>query len=253
MAHKTARLIRQIKKWGADLAGVADLSRGAAHEALSDEFKHFTRAISMAIHVPPGERISSDTSNHDKHVVILRHVKRNRHAVNRLNEILKILEKEFRMRRLKFLALPPVDNVVERRFTSALYKLFPHRMAATCAGLGWIGKNGMLLNSRYGPNLVWATMLTNAPLHVSEQPIAEGQCAACSICEEACPVSAIKGITWRRDMANNGLINLRACAEYMETNARVFGRPVCGVCFLSCPVGRKPPEEQKRRVAAGSR
>ncbi|MHB9093589.1 MAG: hypothetical protein ACYC21_02860 [Eubacteriales bacterium] len=34
-----------------------------------------------------------------------------------------------------------------------------HPPAATCAGLGWVGKNGLLVTKEYGARLGWATVL----------------------------------------------------------------------------------------------
>ncbi len=237
MIQKTERLKRQIKKWGADIVGVADLTYGGARGALPDEFRHFTRAISMAIHCKAVKLSVTVLHGNEKQKQILGYMEENQAAVNKLNRILKHLRTEFRMRRFKYFALPPINNSDERRFSSTLFHLFPHRMAATCAGLGWIGKNGMLINSEYGPNLLWATILTNAPLEATDKQIMESRCEECNLCETLCPASAVKGVSWIRGLQADKLVDLKACADYMDSNAGRFGRPVCGICFMSCPFG----------------
>lgn len=237
MMRKTERLKGQIKRWGASIVGVADLTHKGVQEALSGEFQHFTRAVSMAIHCD-SVRISVKVDGVDgESEQIFGYMEENKTAVSKLNRILKHLKTEFRMRRFKYFILPPISNSDERRFSSALFHLFPHKMAATCAGLGWIGKNGMLVNSRFGPNLIWATILTNAPLEPTSNQIMKSKCQECTICETVCPASAVKGVNWVRGLSAEKLVDLNACAKQMETNVNKFGRPVCGVCFMSCPYG----------------
>jgi epoxyqueuosine reductase len=46
----------------------------------------------------------------------------------------------------------------------------PHKTAATRAGLGWIGKNNLLITRLYGPAVRLVTVLTDAPV-TTGQPI----------------------------------------------------------------------------------
>ncbi len=237
MNRKTERFKGQIKKWGASIVGVADLTSKGVREALSGEFQHFTRAVSMAIHCDP-VRLSVKTQEADGlSGQILGYMEENKTVVNKLNRILKHLKTEFRMRRFRYFILPPISNSDNRTFSSALFHLFPHKMAATCAGLGWIGKNGMLINRRYGPNLIWATILTNAPLEPTSDQIMQSNCEDCSLCQTVCPASAVKGVNWVRGLGADKLVDFTACAGQMESNAEKFGRPVCGICFMACPYG----------------
>ncbi len=239
MPIKTERLKRRIIGLGADLVDVADLSDDDVQMAMPGEFQHFTRAVSIAVYYQDKNNGSygRDDSDDTKHRKILSYMEESNDAIETLGRILRSLEKEFKMRRFKYFSLPPIHNSSERKFSSYLHSLFPHRTAATCAGLGWIGKNGMLLNKKYGPNLFWATILTNAPLKPSSTKYTEGQCFSCGICESVCPVSAIKGINWTRDMGNDELVDIKACSDFMVTNEPKYGLPVCGICFMSCPIG----------------
>ena len=73
-------------------------------------------------------------------------------------------------------------------FISKLYSLFNHKMAATSAGLGWIGKNGLLISTDYGPRLSLATVLTDAPLE-PDAPMEHSLCGECMLCMKHCPVA----------------------------------------------------------------
>ncbi|MBN2211708.1 MAG: tRNA epoxyqueuosine(34) reductase QueG [Sedimentisphaerales bacterium] len=66
--------------------------------------------------------------------------------------------------------------------------LFEKALAAR-AGLGWIGKNGLLLNEQFGSWLVLGEIVTNMELEPDE-PIAE-KCGACACCLDACPTKAL--------------------------------------------------------------
>jgi len=48
---------------------------------------------------------------------------------------------------------------------------FPHKLAAHLAGLGWIGKNCLLITPDHGPRVRWVTVLTDAPLEPTGSPI----------------------------------------------------------------------------------
>jgi hypothetical protein len=54
--------------------------------------------------------------------------------------------------------------------------LLPHKTVALRAGLGFIGKNNLLVNERYGCAVVLGKVLTAAPFEVTSAPIAEPEC-----------------------------------------------------------------------------
>lgn len=225
-------------EWGADIVGIGDLTGKAERKVLSDEFKHFTRAISIAIHFHTSDNSGPGQPVIDDHERMGKYIEKNEDVTKKLNDILDKTSKHIKKEGYKCLALPPVRNTDDRRFVSVLFNLFPHRMAATSSGLGWIGKNGMLINGQYGPNLVWATILTDADL-VPSAPMLESQCADCRLCQAACPVEAIRGINWTRAGGNRELIDIKTCEAFMRGNADKYGRPVCGICFMACPLGAR--------------
>jgi len=72
--------------------------------------------------------------------------------------------------------------------------IFPHRLAAQLAGLGWIGKSGSLITREFGPRIRLVTVLTDAPL-CPNQPVdsAAKNCGECQLCIKSCPAQASKG------------------------------------------------------------
>jgi epoxyqueuosine reductase len=128
------------------------------------------------------------------------------------------------------------------------------------SGIGVIGKNGLLLNSRYGSRLMLGGVITTAELPVRRTCDGEetGCPEGCRICVDACPVRAITGKPGRkrvhvmrclsytsRTPAMSRLVfgllaraNPGAAARYM--NPRAFDEHtmhVCSRCVALCPYG----------------
>ena len=64
------------------------------------------------------------------------------------------------------------------------------RTWANLSGLGWVGKNGNLINKQSGSFYFIATLITDLPLQYDD-PFAKDFCGTCTKCIEACPTGAI--------------------------------------------------------------
>jgi epoxyqueuosine reductase len=64
------------------------------------------------------------------------------------------------------------------------------RAWATKSGLGWVGKNGNLINKKSGSFFFIATLITDLPL-IYDDPFTLDHCGTCTRCIEACPTQAI--------------------------------------------------------------
>lgn len=220
------RLASEIRGWGADLVGFGDI-----REDLAPELAHLGMAISIAIRHDPGDaRIFYKGS--------LQLVTHHDPAVDyRLAMIQKRVVAALRAGGHRFFVIPPDTEERDTRFAARLYPMMTHKRAATCAGLGWIGKSGLVVNPAFGPRLSWATILTDAPLTPAE-PIVASRCGTCTVCVDACPVGAIKGTSWRRGMVElTQFLDVSACTAQVADNHRLSGRYICGVCAAACPVG----------------
>ena len=121
-------------------------------------------------------------------------------------------------------ALPiPASQIVDWEKQTAHLS---HKMIALRAGIGWIGRNNMLVHSGCGSKIRIATVLTDMPLK-TDSPI-ERDCGECKKCIEICPVSAIKESykDW----------NKAACLEKLKYFARAHnvGQYICGLCVKVC-------------------
>lgn len=119
--------------------------------------------------------------------------------------------------------------------------LLPHKTAATRAGLGWIGKNCLLVTEKYGSAIRLTTIYTDAPLQ-ADAPIVHSKCGSCGLCVEACPGNALKGTLWEPGKERSEIADVDACYQAMVSiTQRSLGREVdiCGRCFAVCRYTRK--------------
>jgi epoxyqueuosine reductase QueG len=115
-----------------------------------------------------------------------------------------------------------------------------HKMVATRAGLGWIGKSDLFISRAFGPRLRLVTILTDTPLETEMAPVEKSRCGSCSICKTSCPANAISGDLWDisvdRDAFFDAFKCREKCREFGEKYLKLDVR-VCGICVAVCPFG----------------
>jgi epoxyqueuosine reductase len=110
---------------------------------------------------------------------------------------------------------------------------FPHKTAATSAGLGWIGKTALFISPEFGPAVRLATVFTDLELPTGE-PVSESRCGACRECVDACPAGCGRDVQWRPGMARELLFDAGACRHHMTLFTSVEAS-ICGICIAACP------------------
>jgi len=98
------------------------------------------------------------------------------------------------------------------------------------AGLGWFGKNTMLLNKKHGSFFLLAGLLTT--IELEPDAVHEGShCGTCTACLDACPTNAFIGPGW---------LDARRCISYLtielKTAIPVDLRPGIGDWLFGCDV-----------------
>jgi len=242
------RITKIAETWGADFYGVADLS--SAHDAILAQggplIAAFPRAISFGI-VLPHSIVDQLPDRADRAVAVsYRH-----HAYDVVNERLDLLVSRvgsmLQREGHRALPIPASKRVDDERICAA----FSHKLAAHLAGLGWIGKSCLLVTPGEGPRVRWATVLTDAPLSITGEPMEEG-CSSCNQCVEICPVHAFTGAAFRASEPREERYDAGKCDRYFGAmRAKDAAMAVCGLCLYVCPYGRQ--RQSEKSVSRGGR
>jgi len=212
---------RELKKkslsLGIDLFGVADIT------GIRDEFKmspcvtkEFHRAVSMGVRLSAG--ILAEIS--DQPTRIYFHHYRTANAF--LDQAAFTLAAH--IQRKGYLSLPvAASQIVDWQRQEAHLS---HKKIGYLAGLGWIGRNNLLVNKTLGSQFRLVTVLTNMPLK-ADTPLKDG-CGRCSRCINACPASAIG--------ASAKDFDHQKCFEKLKEfqKLRLVDQYVCGICVNAC-------------------
>ena len=116
--------------------------------------------------------------------------------------------------------------------------ILPLKLAAIRAGLGWQGKNSLLISKKYGTFLALGGIITNADLeHNTKEE--SNRCHKCDKCQKACPLAALD---------QTYILNVKKCMSYllMAENLSKKVQAVmenrigdCEICQESCPWNKK--------------
>lgn len=131
---------------------------------------------------------------------------------------------------LRFRALVDTAPLLEREW-------------ARRAGLGWIGKNNMLIHRKFGSELFLGFLLTNLPLEADKET--SSHCGTCTACLDACPTQAL---------LSPRLLDARKCIAYLniehegpidpKLSGKIFPNLVgCDRCNEVCPFNRRAPAD----------
>ncbi len=115
---------------------------------------------------------------------------------------------------------------------------FSFKFGAVNAGIGWIGKNDVLVTRRYGPRVAIGAVLTDIILPYDD-PIWQSQCPeSCEACMKACPDHAIYGTQWNIDALRENMLDYKRCNQQRSKAITAIGRKnSCGLCMIACPIG----------------
>lgn len=129
-----------------------------------------------------------------------------------------------------------LDTIYAKSLTTEL----SHKMVATRAGLGWIGKTDLLISRKFGPRLRLVTILLREKLKSVRPPVSRSYCGSCTICVDACPAKAANGLLWNKDVGRDEFFDPWKCREKCTEFGRVklgANARVCGICVAVCPIG----------------
>lgn len=91
-----------------------------------------------------------------------------------------------------------------------------HKKIATMLGLGWIGKNNLLVTGKYGAALSMCSVLTDMPLDTVKTEMISSRCGECNLCVKACPVQAIYGKKWELGTSRDDIVDVYQCITCLK-------------------------------------
>ncbi|PHS00625.1 MAG: tRNA epoxyqueuosine(34) reductase QueG [Blastopirellula sp.] len=152
-----------------------------------------------------------------------------------------LIHKKLKQLKRKFIEIHPAVTVRGVVDTAPLLE----REYAQMAGLGWVGKNTLLLNQQRGSLFFLAALLTDVELDY-DTPQQTDHCGTCTACLDSCPTDAF---------VKPYVLDATKCISYLTIELRepipvelrrgmgdwMFG---CDVCQDVCPWNRKSPESE---------
>ncbi len=137
-----------------------------------------------------------------------------------------------------------VGNEVEARLYVDTGPIL-ERELAQMAGIGWFGKNTMLINPRTGSFFFLGVLLMDLDIS-PDQSFSKDHCGSCKDCLDSCPTGALLG----RDSNGAPVMDARKCISYLtiehkgsipcelrpKLGNRVYG---CDICQDVCPWNKK--------------
>lgn len=203
---------------GAALFGVASVSNlSPGHCTLSPAtLQGLERAISLAFHL--SDRILEDIIDGPTKLYFF-HYQR----VNILLDQLALQITDF-IQKQGWDALPiPASQITDWVNQKAHVS---HKHVAVLAGLGWIGRNNLLITPQFGARQRLVTVITNLPLKI-DQPLLRS-CGECHACLDSCPAKAIKELPQDFDHLS--------CFQMIKDLVKKAGisQNICGLCVKAC-------------------
>src|SRR5512135_1763174 len=202
---------------GFDLFGVADIAGLRDGFLLEPETRgRFSRAVSL------GKRLSRGVLDDllDRPTALYFHHYRQANAfLDRGAFLVADFIQTRGFRALAIAASQIIDWEKQRAHVS-------HKHVGRQAGLGWLGRNNLLVNPELGAQVRLVTVLTEMPLE-ADAPLA-ADCGACRACAAACPAGAIRDTREAFDHL--------ACYETLRDFRKkgYTSQFICGICVRDC-------------------
>ncbi len=202
---------------GADLFGVADITLARKDFLLQGPVpQKMDRAVVIGVRL--SSALLANLSNAPDRLYF--------HHYKTANAILDQLS--FRLSRAiqedGFAGFPiPASQIVDWQMQKAHLS---HKTLGVLAGLGWIGRNNLLVNRKLGSQFRLASILTDMPLS-ADRPVKDG-CGTCRACSRLCPAQAI-------GESPEDFQHLKCFEKLKEfQKQRLVDQFICGVCVNAC-------------------
>ena len=136
----------------------------------------------------------------------------------------------------------PIRGAEFKPYYEKLRYKVSHKMIATRAGLGWIGKTDLFISRGFGPRVRLVSVLIDSPVKTIRKIIDKSKCGNCDVCVKSCPAQAANGILWNTNTDRDVFFDARKCLEKCGELAKSLvniDTGICGICVSVCPLGKK--------------
>jgi epoxyqueuosine reductase len=117
-----------------------------------------------------------------------------------------------------------------------------HKMVATRAGLGWIGKSDLFISKAFGPRIRLVSILLKRNPGNIGTPVEKSRCGTCTLCVDKCPAQAANGKLWNIHVYRDEFFDAHKCREtcaWLTWEKLHVDERICGLCVSVCPIGKK--------------
>lgn len=206
-----SEITKELHERGADIVRFVDIS-----ELPDVQTQGFSKAIVVSMVLSRkfiNDKLSDEPTEHDEFV----------HKEHETDELADWLAEHLKRKGYNAYSQSEKSNEKSGHYdTYTRSSTLPHKTVAVIGGMGFIGKNNLLVTKDYGCALCMCTVLTDAPVIVEKYQIILPECGECDICRGICPSNAIKGHEWKRDMKREDIIDVFKCTCPLK-------------CMVHCP------------------
>jgi len=222
------------------LAAAKDYIYGFANlnGLLGDEYKEYPYGISI------GKRLDDSIVDSIENGPTLEYLNHYKDINDGLNTLSTGICDDLRKEGINCLAIIPTVPTSGNKFKpyqkTLRYKV-SHKMIATRAGLGWIGKTDLFISTNFGARVRLVSILIDRPVKITRQTIDKSRCGNCDICVKKCPAQAANGILWDIHTDRDVFFDAHKCREKCSELAKSLlntDTRMCGICVSVCPVGK---------------
>jgi len=217
-AQNIEKLKRLCHQWGASLFGTADLRSLNKNQMLlpSSLTEQLPFGISVGYHL--SDAILEEIENQPT-PLYFHHYQRVNILLDTIGLMLTSAIQDLGSHAIPIPASQILDWKAQRGHLS-------HKHVARAAGLGWIGRNNLLVNEKFGARVRLVTVPTDLPLAVDSPSLRN--CGSCRACLSVCPAGAIA--------ETQEEFNHLRCYEQLKTFSKTlrFSHHICGVCVKAC-------------------
>jgi epoxyqueuosine reductase len=211
-------LQEESRRLGGDLFGVADLTQTLLPTYDFDKDLVEKLPFGIAIGVRLADAVLEEIKDHPT-LLYLHHYRQANYRLDRIAFDMTALIQRAGGNAIPIAASQIVDWEGQRGHLS-------HKALAQAAGLGWRGRNNLLVTPAFGARIRLVSILTDLPMQ-TDNPL-DSSCDQCRRCISACPAGAIK--------EDKGEFDHHGCFEKLKEfrNKYNIGQYICGVCVKAC-------------------